>query len=75
MKYLISKEFFKESADIAKQMGLKRNEWTHIPYDRKERRKNLLGRRADKEHLIGYFSEEETCLLTPWQNIVEREVK
>ena len=68
MKYLISAFSMREAAEIARSRNLKPVECVYIPmiYE-KARRQKLDGQRADKEHLIGHFSNEEIAILTAWE--------
>ena len=58
--YLISQEFIYDAHNIAMDLGLSRNEWIFVPFNKSKREDILLGRRISSEkYLIGYFSEME----------------
>jgi hypothetical protein len=59
-KYLISAIERRWAVGIARDKGLKANQWVYVPFDENERKRRLLGRRVlSSEYLIGYFTDEE----------------
>jgi hypothetical protein len=62
--YLISTGSCEIAAEQANELGLERHEWVYIPFENKQRERQLLGRRvASKKYLIGGYTEEEVAYL------------
>lgn len=59
-KHLISYRYYKDALERARQMKLKLNEWTWVPFNETYRQRKLLGRRvSDIKYLIGDFTDKE----------------